>query len=156
MAIEIPPNGSRGAWMPSAGVLRQGRALVAALLYRLTAGQVIGRHSLLLLTVRARSGGHRTAYLRRFDDGDGRWLVVATNGGSAKHPAWLINLSRHPDQVWVEVHRDRFKVRPELLRAEERAVAWRRVVAEAHRFGRYQDATDREVPVVRLSRETPA
>jgi deazaflavin-dependent oxidoreductase (nitroreductase family) len=127
--------------------------MVAALLYRLTGGQVVGRHGLLLTTIGARSGARRTAYLRRFDDGDGGWLVVASAGGAARHPAWLVNLCRHPDQVWVEVGRDRLKVAPEILRAEQRAVVWGRIVAEAHGFGRYQNMTDRNIPVVRLARE---
>jgi deazaflavin-dependent oxidoreductase (nitroreductase family) len=126
--------------------------MVAALLYRLTAGRVVGRHGLLLTTVGARSGARRTVYLRRFDDGDG-WLVAASAGGAARHPAWLVNLSHHPDQVWVEVGRDRLRVAPEILRAEHRAAAWRRIVGEAHRFDGYQRRTDREIPVVRLSPE---
>ena len=153
MAFELPPNGSRGAWAPGGGLVLRGRAAIVALLYRLTLGRLIGRTGLLLTTIGARSGVRRTTLLRRFDDGDG-WLVVASAGGAAKHPNWLVNLSHHPDQVTVELRRDRFKVRPELLLADERAVAWARIVAEARQFARYQQKTDREIPVVRLSRET--
>jgi deazaflavin-dependent oxidoreductase (nitroreductase family) len=115
----------------------------------------VGRKSLLLTTIGARSGERRTASLRRFDEGDRGWLIVASFGGAARHPAWLVNLSRHSDQVWVEVGRDRFKVRPELLSGEERAVAWKRIVAEAPQFGGYELKTDRVIPVVRLAREAP-
>jgi deazaflavin-dependent oxidoreductase (nitroreductase family) len=153
MAFELPPNGSHGAWMPRVGLLLRGRALITASLYRLTLGHLIGRRGLLLTTIGARSGRRRTTLVRRFDDGDGRWLVVASAAGAAKHPGWLVNLSHHPDQAWVELRRDRFMVRPELLLADERALAWPRIVAEAPQFAGYQRKTDREIPVVRLSRE---
>jgi deazaflavin-dependent oxidoreductase (nitroreductase family) len=151
MTIEVPPSGSRGVRFPSGRVVRGAMRMVAGL-YRLTGGRS-SRSALLLTTVGARSGEQRTASLRRFDDGDGRWLVVGSAGGSAKHPAWVHNLARSPDKVWVEVGRDRFKVWPELLRGDERAAAWKRVVAEAPQFGGYEHKTDRDIPVIRLTRE---
>jgi deazaflavin-dependent oxidoreductase (nitroreductase family) len=152
MAFRIPQNGSRGAFAPSGSIARFG-GLVMAGLYRVSGGHVGVRHGLLLTTVGAKTGQRRVASLRRFDDGDGRWLVVASAGGQAKQPSWLVNLSSNPDRAWAEVGRDRFKVRPELLGSEERATAWKRIVAEAPQFGRYETSTDREIPVVRLTRE---
>jgi deazaflavin-dependent oxidoreductase (nitroreductase family) len=154
MAFEIPPNGSRGARMPSGATARFG-ATVTAGLYRLSGGRVGVGHGLLLTTIGAKSGERRVASLRRFEDGDGRWLVVASAGGQAKQPSWLVNLSRNPDSAWAEVGRDRFKVGPEILDADERATAWRRIVAEAPQFGGYETKTDREIPVVRLTRLEP-
>ncbi len=136
--------------MPSGSVLRFGSRVMARL-YRLTAGRSSG-DMLLLTTVGARSGEQRIASLRRFDDGDGRWLVVGSAGGQAKHPAWLHNLAQNPGQAWVEVGRERSKVHPELLSGDERAAAWTRIVAEAPQFGAYEHKTDREIPVVRLTR----
>ena len=83
-------------------------------------------------------------------------VVAGSAGGQAKQPAWLSNLSRNPDRVWVEIGRERFKVRPEILPADERATAWKRIVAEAPQFGSYETKTDREIPVVRLTREGAA
>jgi deazaflavin-dependent oxidoreductase (nitroreductase family) len=124
----------------------------AAAVYRMTGGGA-SRTNLLLTTVGARSGEPRIASLRRFEEGDGRWLVVGSKGGSVTHPAWIHNLARNPDKVWIEVGRDRFKVTPELLRGEERARAWERIVGEAPQFGGYLEKTDREIPVVRLTRQ---
>jgi deazaflavin-dependent oxidoreductase (nitroreductase family) len=152
MSFEISPNGTRGARMPTGRVLRTGAAVMASM-YRLSGGRLGAGHGLLLTTVGARSGERRTASIRRFEDGDGRWLVVGSFGGAAKHPAWVINLAQHPDQAWIEVGHDRYKVHPELLEGEERAAAWRRIVAEAPQFGGYEHKTDREIPVVRLTRE---
>lgn len=150
MTMEVPPSGSRGRRMPGGRILRGGMRLVAGL-YRATGGRASG-HALLLTTVGARSGEQRVANVRRFDEGDGQWLVVGSAGGAAKHPAWIHNLARNPDKVWVDVGRDRYKVTPELLRGDERATAWERIVAEAPQFAGYPQQTDREIPVVRLTR----
>jgi len=149
MTMDIPPNGSRGARTMGGGMLRVGATFMAGF-YHLTGGRL--GHALLLTTVGAKSGERRVAAVRRFDDGDGRWLVVGSAMGAARHPAWLHNLAGNPDQVWVEIGRERIHVHPELLGGEERAKAWRRVVAEAANFAKYETATDREIPVVRLTR----
>lgn len=88
-----------------------------------------------------------------FPDGEDAWLVVASFGGSAHHPAWFHNLARHPDDVWIEVDDRRVKVRPESLHGAEREERWQRITAVAENFAGYERKTDREIPVVRL---TPA
>jgi deazaflavin-dependent oxidoreductase (nitroreductase family) len=138
--------------MPGGRIVRGAMRVVAGL-YRATGGRS-GGNALLLTTVGARSGEQRVAWLRRFDEGDGRWLVVGSAGGAAKHPAWVHNLARSPDRVWVEIRRERYKVTPELLHGEERATTWERIVAEAPQFAGYLEQTDREIPVVRLTRES--
>ena len=143
MTIEVPPSGSRGRRMPGGRILRGGMRLVAGL-YRATGGRSSG-HALMLTTVGARSGEQRVANVRRFDERDGRWLVVGSAGGAAKHPAWIHNLARNPDKVWVDVGRDRYKVTPELLRGDERATEWERIVAEVPQFAGYPQQTDREI-----------
>lgn len=151
MTMRIPPAGTHGTRMPRGAVARTGSRFMAGL-YRMTGGRT-GPDALLITTVGARSGEHRTASIRRFDDGPGRWLVVGSAGGSARNPGWLYNLAGHPDQVWVEIGKDRFKVRPEILAEDERATAWKRVVAEAPNFGSYEHKTDRQIPVIRLTAE---
>ena len=152
MTIEVPPPGSRGRRMPGGRMVR-GMMRVAAGLYRATGGRS-GSSALLLTTVGARSGENRVAWLRRFDEPGGRWLVVGSAGGTAKQPSWVHNLAHSPDKVWVEIGRDRFKVTPELVHGDERSTAWERIVAEAPQFAGYLETTDRELPIVRLTRES--
>ena len=125
--------------------------------YRRNAGDqaplMMGFPTVLLTTVGARSGKERTHILGGFADGDG-WLVVGSKAGAATHPAWFINLAKHPDKVWLEVGKRKFKVRPELLKGAEREAAMSKVVDLAPRYGQYQHKTDREIPVVRLTPET--
>ena len=124
---------------------------VYATAYRRLGGRGLGRGMLLVETVGARTGRRRTAAVASFPDGDDRWLVAATAGGSAHHPGWVINLARHPEDVHIQVGPRRIRVRPDVLCGAERAAAWQGIVARSPSFARYERATDREIPVVRLS-----
>jgi deazaflavin-dependent oxidoreductase (nitroreductase family) len=112
-----------------------------------------GGQLLNLTTIGAKTGNPHTVPLSWYLDGENAWLVVASFGGAARHPAWFINMARHPDQVWIELGGRKIKVSPESLKGSERERAWQRIVAVAPNYGKYQRHTDREIPVVRL---TPA
>jgi deazaflavin-dependent oxidoreductase (nitroreductase family) len=107
----------------------------------------------LLTTQGANTGQARTTPLGGFEDGKDSWLVVASLGGSARHPAWFLNMAKHPDDIWLEVGGEKFKVRAESLGGEERFEALARISAIAPRYGRYQEKTDREIPILRLTRQ---
>ncbi|HVB78260.1 MAG TPA: nitroreductase family deazaflavin-dependent oxidoreductase [Candidatus Nitrosotalea sp.] len=148
----LPPPGSRGRPMPRGRAMRAVIAVNSAA-YRLLRGR--GMRSMVLLTTRgARTGRERTTPLAAFKDGRDL-LVVASAGGDRSHPAWLLNLARHPDAVFVEQGGRRVQARPEITSGEERERLWRRIVSSAPNFGRYQEQTDRQIPVVRLILEEP-
>ena len=54
-----------------------------------------GFEHLLLTTVGRKSGILRTVPLTYFADGD-RYVLVASNGGADRHPAWWLNLEQTP------------------------------------------------------------
>ncbi len=110
-----------------------------------------GGRLLMLTTVGARSGEQRRSALAYFADGDNAWLIIGSAGGAAKHPAWMYNLAKHPDQVWVEIGNRKVKVKPETLTGEARTQAWQRILAKAPNYGAYETKTDRQIPVVRLT-----
>jgi deazaflavin-dependent oxidoreductase (nitroreductase family) len=149
--MEIPARGTRGAKDPPKGPV--GRTLMAAVrgIHRLTGNKMSGRPLLYLNTVGAKSGQRRTSTVMPFPDGDDAWLIVASRGGTADHPAWFYNLTEHPDQVDVEVDGRKTAVTPRTLTGDERAVAWERITRERPNFAGYQEKTDREIPVVRLT-----
>ncbi len=149
MSVELTPHGTRGVRMPKFvwRLMNVFGGLVAF------AMRLSGTRVLVLTTVGAKSGKSRPVTLGWFPDGDNAWLIVASFGGSAKHPAWYVNLAKNPDKVWIEVDRRRLKVRPESLKGAERDDAWRRIIAAAPNYAVYQTQTDREIPIVRL---TPA
>ena len=115
---------------------------------RLSGGRMV-----ILTTVGARTGRPHTVALGRFPEGEKSFLVVASNGGSARQPAWFINMARHPEQVWGEVGKRKFKVRPQLLKGAERQAAMQRVFAASPGYKVYQKRTDREIPFIRLTPE---
>jgi deazaflavin-dependent oxidoreductase (nitroreductase family) len=91
--------------------------------------------------------------LGAFPDGDDAWLIVASKGGAPTHPAWFINLAKHPDKVWLQVGNRRFRAEVDSLQGAEREAAYDRVVAVAKQYDGYRTKTDREIPIIRL---TPA
>jgi deazaflavin-dependent oxidoreductase (nitroreductase family) len=120
-------------------------------IHRRTGDRFMGMDLLYLTTVGAKSGQKRQSPVARFADGDDAWLVVASNNGSARHPAWYHNLMAHPDQVWIEVAGSTTPVTVEQLTGPRREEAWQRIVAAQPRFAGYEQKTDRTLPVVRLA-----
>ena len=108
----------------------------------------------VLTTLGSRSGLERSSTVASFPEGDGTWLVVASMGGEARHPSWYVNLAKNPDRVFLQVGGKRFRVRPMSLDGAERATAWKRITTEGPHFAEYQTKTDREIPVVRLTRDS--
>ena len=81
-------------------------------------GKMAGRGILLLTTLGARSGQPRTTVLGYGRHGN-RYVVIASNNGAPKAPAWYHNLLRHP-RATVEVGPDKFEVRATTAKPEER------------------------------------
>ena len=146
MTVDMTPKGTRGARMPGLPhPLMKGMRGLMVWFARLSGDRMV-----LLTTVGAKTGHLHTVALGRFPDGEDAFLVVASNGGSARHPAWYINMARNPDQVWAEVGKKKFKVRPQALKGAEREAAMQRVIAASPGYAAYQQKTDREIPIVRL------
>ncbi|MEV0037248.1 nitroreductase family deazaflavin-dependent oxidoreductase [Streptomyces sp. NPDC050804] len=99
--------------------------------------------------------GRRTGQLRRTvliygRDGDD-YLLVASKGGADEHPLWYLNLEANPD-VRLRVGAERFAARAETLSAQEKARVWPGLVELFPPYEEYQKKTDRDIPVVRLTR----
>ena len=110
-----------------------------------------GLDLLYLTTVGAKSGQRRETALARFPDADQGWLIVASAGGSAKHPSWYHNIAAHPDQVWAEVGGQKHHVTPMQLDGDERAQAWQRITQSQPRYANYETKTGRAIPVIQLT-----
>lgn len=150
---ELPPSGTRGREMPRPfRPLMKGMGWVGSLMMRF-GSKVQGRPLLRLLTVGARSAKTRETILGYFPDGnrDDSWLVVASNGGSARHPAWAHNLVANPQDVRVDFGEGELPVEAELLTGAERESAWSGVVELAPGYGKYSEQTDRKIPIFRLT-----
>jgi deazaflavin-dependent oxidoreductase (nitroreductase family) len=120
--------------------------------------RVQGRPLIGLETVGAKSGSRRLTVVGSFPEiaaaRPSSWVVVASNAGSARHPAWFLNMAKNPDQVWITTGKRRIKVRPETLEGIERERAWHEISSLAPGYGHYVEITDRVIPIVRLRQET--
>jgi deazaflavin-dependent oxidoreductase (nitroreductase family) len=118
---------------------------------RHTRGSVAGpwKVDALLLTTRGRkSGRERTVVLQFFPDGEAM-IVAAANDGGESHPGWYYNLRQEP-KAGVEIGGRSFPVLAEELPEDEAAEWWRRIVARCPSYERYERATARRFPIVRL------
>jgi deazaflavin-dependent oxidoreductase (nitroreductase family) len=108
----------------------------------------------LLLTTRGRrSGRERTVVLRYFPDGDAMILAAANDGG-ATHPGWYHNLTAEAT-ARVEVRGQTINVRAEELPSEEAAAWWQRIVRIQPNYDRFARATNRTIPIIRLTPTPP-
>lgn len=154
MAVDLPPKGSYGATMPKPPRwATKGFTSLNVGFFRLFGRRmrIQGRPLLLLTTVGAKTGQVRQSVLGWFPGSDNSWLIVASAAGAATHPAWLYNLAKNPDKVWIETEGRKVKVRPESLRGAEREAAWQDIAALAPGYGSYRTKTDREIPIIRLT-----
>ncbi len=125
-------------------------------LYRRTDGRALGKVMgvpvLLLTTTGRKSGQPRTTPLLFLRDGSDL-VVVASNGGSDRTPAWWLNLQRRSEaqvQVGAEMHR----MRAEQARPEEHARLWPLLNRIYPEYESYQQKTSRRIPVVVLKPAT--
>lgn len=107
-----------------------------------------GVPTLLLTTRGRRSGRLRRTPLIYGRAGDG-WVVVASQGGAPRHPAWFHNLEADPDVV-VQVLGDEVPARARVTAGEERTRLWRAMAELFPDYDEYQARTEREIPVVML------
>ena len=115
-------------------------------------GDWAGTTVILVHHIGARSGIERVTPLGCFVLGDGRFAVVASNGGSPRHPDWFYNLKAHP-VIQAELGAQAFTVLAQELDDTARAQLWPRLVAEHPTLGGHQAKTTRQVPVFLLTRQ---
>ncbi|MEV4199490.1 nitroreductase family deazaflavin-dependent oxidoreductase [Micromonospora globbae] len=109
-----------------------------------------GVFTLLLTTRGRRSGALRRTALIYGRDGDD-YLVVASQGGAPRHPAWYLNLLADP-RAEVQVGAGRFTARARTATPEEKPRMWETMAKIWPAYDDYQARTDREIPVVVLER----
>jgi len=112
MSFQKPPGGTRGARIPPSNAVTRALNRVAMSWHRRSGDKFQGQDLLYLTTVGAKTGQKRQTAVARFPDGEDAWLVVASAGGSAHHPAWYHNIAAHPDQVWIEFGGRQLRVTP--------------------------------------------
>jgi deazaflavin-dependent oxidoreductase (nitroreductase family) len=101
---------------------------------------------------RSQSGTERVTPLGCLPQDDGRYVLVASNGGSPSHPAWYHNLMAHP-RIEVEVGTETFPVLAEELTGPARAELWPQLAAQAPQIDEHQAKVTRQIAVIMLTRQ---
>jgi len=107
---------------------------------------------ILVHHIGAKSKVERITPLGCFPQGEGRYAIVASSGGSATHPDWYYNLRANP-RIEVEVGPETFTVLAEELDGAARAELWPTLVADAPQLGKFQAGIARRIPVFMLTRQ---
>lgn len=107
--------------------------------------EILDRPIVLLTVTGAKSGKQRYIPLMRVES-DGRYAIVASNGGAVAHPSWYFNLKAHPpvtlqdgDKVLALTARE--------LQGPEREQWWRLAVEAFPPYGEYQTKAARQIPI---------
>ena len=115
-------------------------------------GSLAGTPMILIHHIGARSGTERVTPLACNPQLDGRFAIVASNGGSPAHPAWYYNIKAHP-RITVELGPQTFTVVAEELDETARAELWPKLIADSPDLGEHQAKTRRKIPVFILTRQ---
>ena len=105
----------------------------------------------IVTSMGAKSGKLRKTPLMRVEH-EGRYALVASQGGAPKHPGWYHNLRKHPQlKVWAPRGRSGDYV-ARVVEGPDRERLWAKAAAEYPGYDTYQvRAGDRQIPVVTLS-----
>jgi F420H(2)-dependent quinone reductase len=128
-----------------------------AWIYRRSGGRCLGRMGgqpvLLLQTTGRRSGRTHTTPVQYLTV-DETFLVVASNAGAARPPAWYLNLRANP-HAHIEVVGRTVDVRAQEATGRERAELWQRLTAANRYLERAARKARRELPLMTLVAATP-
>jgi deazaflavin-dependent oxidoreductase (nitroreductase family) len=121
--------------------------------FKLSNGRVANRGSgmpvLMLTTTGRKSGRPRTTMLTSPLREDGRIVLVGSNGGDDRDPAWVGNLRADP-RVQVTMEGRTVPMTAHVADPAEKAELWPRIVADHANYAGYQAKTERDIPVVVL------
>jgi deazaflavin-dependent oxidoreductase (nitroreductase family) len=104
-----------------------------------------GKPIVVVTSVGAKTGKLRKTALMRVEHA-GRYAVVASRGGAAKHPRWYFNLKANP-RVELQDGGARGDYLAHEAAGTERAEWWERAVRAWPAYRSYQEKTKREIPV---------
>lgn len=116
-------------------------------------GTFEGQENLVLITtIGAKSGRRITNPLVFVPDGE-RIVLIASNGGADKHPAWYHNL-RANQQLTVEVGTETYTGKAEFITGPEHDELYERMIELMPVFAEYRAGTSREIPVIAVTRQS--
>jgi deazaflavin-dependent oxidoreductase (nitroreductase family) len=118
---------------------------------RLTLLDIAGLPNLNLTVKGKKSGVERTTPLLCIPDGE-TVLIAGSYFGGPKVPLWVGNLRAADGAARIEYDRQKFAVHATELAGDDRTAAWKHMLATWPNYAKYEERTDRLIPVFRLTR----
>ncbi len=138
--------------MPSDNFMKLGNAIHRSLI-KVSSGKrgwdMAGMPVLKLTTVGRKSGKSRTVMLTSPLQIEEGIVIVASKGGSEKHPDWFMNLQENPEAI-VETQSGRKAMVAKILDPDNREARWNEIIQDFKNYDNYQNRTDRVIPLVIL------
>ena len=120
--------------------------------YQKTGSRIFARlgkmPNLLLTTTGRKSGKLRTIPLLYIENDDG-FAIVASFAGAPEHPSWYLNLQSNP-KATVQIGKQVIPVIATTASPAEKESLWPRFTAMYADYDSYENATDRDIPIVLL------
>ena len=106
----------------------------------------------ILLFTTGRKSGKTSIMPLIYGEVEGGYAIVASKGGAPAHPDWYFNLQANPE-VQVKLGNEQFAADSQTLEGTKREAAWQTMVGIWPFYEDYQKKTEREIPVVLLTRK---
>jgi F420H(2)-dependent quinone reductase len=128
--------------------------MFSLIVYNLTGGRIQMNSAtdpvgLLELTTTGRTSGQPRKVSLVYIKSGSAYVVAGSNAGRDRHPAWFFNLRSQP-QVQVRIKKWQILAVAEIADPEQRQVLWEHLVTASPMFARYEQLTQREIPMVLL------
>lgn len=120
---------------------------IHVLLHKLTGGfNKLGGDEVCFVTMTGAKSGRRLTIPLMYIPYRGGVLLVASQGGAPRNPAWYHNLVKHP-VIEVRHRRRSMTLRARLATAEERPELWPICYEHYAPYADYRKRTTREIPI---------
>ena len=106
----------------------------------------------VIFTTRGRHSGKIRKFALMRVEHDGKYAMVASMGGAPTHPEWYSNVTADPEALMVQDGVERFDATARELEGEEREIWWQRAVEAYPPYAKYQERTERQIPVLLVER----
>jgi deazaflavin-dependent oxidoreductase (nitroreductase family) len=116
-------------------------------------GRGMGMPVLMLTTTGRSTGKPRQTMLTSPLILDDSVVLVASNGGDSREPAWCRNLRENP-RVEITMEGKTRAMTAKVAEAAERNELWPQITSAHANYAGYQRKTEREIPVVVCTRST--
>jgi F420H(2)-dependent quinone reductase len=106
----------------------------------------------VIFTTRGRHSGKIRKFALMRVEHDGKYAMVASMGGAPTHPEWYSNVTADPEALMVQDGVERFDATARELEGDEREIWWQRAVEAYPPYAKYQERTERQIPVLLVER----